>query len=826
MQDARRPGGSGSCIQARWGFRCSDVTVYVCVMKNGLHELSISVAVRVRPFTAAELRRLSEYVPGPRPVDNAQLASTATPVVTPAAIRRVLRVVDEKMLVFDPADEGSDEGSGRHGSMGNPRAREHRFVFDRLLDESASQVHTYEATARPLVDSVLDGYNSTVFAYGATGCGKTHTIVGPELDPGVVFLATRELYHRLDARTDKPSVTMSYLEIYNETVRDLLNPTTTSNRLVIRENSGGKMTVANLACHAPGNVDEVMQLIAIGNQNRTCAATDANAVSSRSHAVLQLTVTTGTPEDISDAAQFDAAQFHVTSATLTFVDLAGSERAAASSNRGTRLHEGANINRSLLALGNCINALCDPRRHKHVPYRDSKLTRLLKFSLGGNCRTVMIACVSPLSHHYDETLNTLKYADRAKHISTKVVRNRHTVDRHVGTLRATVMAQQREINRLRLQLGQVEGGGKNPLAKRSSLAVLAQGDHEHTARTLKNLWHELSSRVQCRRHKCILLAQRQILFRHRLQASFLAERIANLPDKPVLVSLVAAIDKKIAQLESQYDTPDETDELFAAASQADASADSSAPWHEFHRSVVQLAHQNYNGLVVQKAYVFLESLLCAAPHLVCAPGLAPGLAPGTDVATAFINTVSDFVAGKHNPAIDSHAQWFFSQPQHLSVQPLLPSPPHPPRRRKSMRVVLAEKRVRWDFDKFDKLDKSDKSVDKSMDPSDFSPDSDVASPKPPIDDLDLSFDPSLNLPPLAAVLPEHLNKLAVNKVRKNHRIPLTARKLPTSGAREPSGEPSESIEEAVSLTPVHSPVSPRLGPPTRVMMGERLDTKS
>ena len=101
---------------------------------------------------------------------------------------------------------------------------------------------------------------------------------------------------------------------------------------------------------------------------------------------------------------------------MSIIDLAGSERAAATKNRGARLNEGANINKSLLALGNCINALCDPRRRNHVPYRDSKLTRLLKFSLGGNCKTVMIVCVSPSSQHYDETLNTLKYADRAKEI--------------------------------------------------------------------------------------------------------------------------------------------------------------------------------------------------------------------------------------------------------------------------------------------------------------------------------------------------------------------------------------------------------------------------
>ena len=118
-------------------------------------------------------------------------------------------------------------------------------------------------------------------------------------------------------------------------------------------------------------------------------------------------------------------------------------------NRGARLNEGANINKSLLALGNCINALCDPRRRNHVPYRDSKLTRLLKFSLGGNCKTVMIVCVSPSSQHYDETLNTLKYADRAKEIKTKLIRNQHNLDRHVGSYLKMITEQKQEIEELR-----------------------------------------------------------------------------------------------------------------------------------------------------------------------------------------------------------------------------------------------------------------------------------------------------------------------------------------------------------------------------------------
>jgi kinesin family protein 18/19 len=170
-------------------------------------------------------------------------------------------------------------------------------------------------------------------------------------------------------------------------------------------------------------VQEVMDIIVRGNEYRTMSPTEANATSSRSHAVLQINVS-------SKDRNASVNEPH-TMATLSIIDLAGSERASATKNRGERLIEGANINKSLLALGSCINALCDPRKRNHVPYRNSKLTRLLKFSLGGNCKTVMIVCVSPSSAHFDETQNTLRYANRAKNIQTKVTKNVFNVNRHV-----------------------------------------------------------------------------------------------------------------------------------------------------------------------------------------------------------------------------------------------------------------------------------------------------------------------------------------------------------------------------------------------------------
>ena len=184
-----------------------------------------------------------------------------------------------------------------------------------------------------------------------------------------------------------------------------------------------------------------MDMIVRGNEYRTMSPTEANATSSRSHAVLQINVS-------QKDRNADINEPH-TMATLSVIDLAGSERASATKNRGERLIEGANINKSLLALGSCINALCDPRKRNHVPYRNSKLTRLLKFSLGGNCKTVMIVCVSPSSAHFDETQNTLRYANRAKNIQTKVTRNVYNVNRHVKDFLKKIDEQRQQIEELK-----------------------------------------------------------------------------------------------------------------------------------------------------------------------------------------------------------------------------------------------------------------------------------------------------------------------------------------------------------------------------------------
>ncbi|KAI7539201.1 kinesin-domain-containing protein [Hortaea werneckii] len=412
---------------------------------------SIQVAVRVRPFTIREAAQLTKSDDGPLFLGDGSLAAVPAPQLKQKGLRPVIKVMDERCLVFDPPEDNPVQRFSRSVLPAGKRVKDQTFGFDRVFDDNTTQADVYEATTKNLLDSVMDGYNATVFAYGATGCGKTHTITGSAQQPGIIFLTMQELFEKVDeVQAEKESeITLSYLEIYNEQIRDLLNPGTGGKQgLMLREDANQAVSVAGLSSHKPQNVQEVMDMVIRGNGNRTQSPTEANATSSRSHAVLQV--------NISLKDRNASTTEPVTMATLSIIDLAGSERASATKNRGERLLEGANINKSLLALGSCINALCDPRKKNHVPYRNSKLTRLLKFSLGGNCRTVMIVCVSPSSQHFDETQNTLRYANRAKNIQTKSVRNVYNVDRHVKDYLKKIDEQMSRINELTAQQKQYE----------------------------------------------------------------------------------------------------------------------------------------------------------------------------------------------------------------------------------------------------------------------------------------------------------------------------------------------------------------------------------
>ncbi len=542
-------------------------------------ESSITVAVRVRPFTPAEERNLivqsderpfvgdGAFAHDPRHNGELALPGATSPLsyYSPRGIRRIVSCVDDRMLIFDPPETNPlahmqqrafPGGSAKGGASGSgSRIREHRFVFDRLFDASAGQQDVYEQTTKPLLDSVLDGFNATIFAYGATGCGKTHTILGSLDLPGVIFLTMQELFQRIDELkgTKHVDISLLYLEIYNETIRDLLSPETSFKKLVIREDSQQKILVSHLSTHRPELVQQVMDLIMFGNANRTSSPTEANLTLSRSHAVLQINVMQKPHRMI----EMEESQ---TFATFSIIDLAGSERAAATKNRGVRLNEGANINKSLLALGNCINALCDPRRKNHVPYRDSKLTRLLKFSLGGNCKTVMIVCISPSLQHYDETLNTLKYADRAKEIKTKVIRNQRNLDRHVGSYLKMITEQRQEIEELRSRQD-----------KAIHLEVQKHSDRlakclQLTIEAVDAIQKSLARHTQEKWRKYHLLAKRKLLLLQKVEAELLVEEIKSHPIvNDTFVSLLEQLVQKtsvqVTDLENRYSAPNDALEL-------------------------------------------------------------------------------------------------------------------------------------------------------------------------------------------------------------------------------------------------------------------------
>ncbi|KAF5212729.1 Kinesin motor domain family protein [Clavispora lusitaniae] len=539
---------------------------------------SISVAVRVRPFTPAEEDKLVRESHVPLFVGDGSLQGTATDEQKasqgPKGLRKIVKVVDDKMLIFDPPDTNPLSKMQKNAfPNGKGRIKDYRFVFDRLFDEHATQNEVYESTTKPLLDSILDGFNATVFAYGATGCGKTHTISGTPENPGVIFLTMKELYERLHTLSDTKivDVSISFLEIYNETIRDLLNPETSHKKLVLREDSSKRIVVSNLSSRSPSSVEEVMEIIMLGNSNRTCSPTEANAASSRSHAVLQINV-------VSRDRTASLSEEH-TFATLSIIDLAGSERAAATKNRGATLNEGANINKSLLALGNCINALCDPRRKNHVPYRNSKLTRLLKFSLGGNCKTVMIVCISPSSQHYDETLNTLKYADRAKDIKTKLVRNRQNLDRHVGSYLKMITEQKQEIEELRQREATVV---QNAIKQHDSSLKKCMTAITKNIQSLKS---NLDKQVHEKWRKYFQLAKRKLLLLQSNDLSIMIDHLREITNnkniyeefheliptiKRILVQseqLNNKCSEQIINLERQYDTPSEIDEILKSSTQ-------------------------------------------------------------------------------------------------------------------------------------------------------------------------------------------------------------------------------------------------------------------
>ncbi|XP_070069522.1 kinesin-like protein unc-104 isoform X4 [Drosophila takahashii] len=356
---------------------------------------SVKVAVRVRPFNSREIARESKCI--------IEMAGATTAITNPKVPPNTSDSV--KRFNFDYSYWSHDH---------------HDADF-------STQEMVYKDIGEEMLQHSFDGYNVCIFAYGQTGAGKSYTMMGrqEEQQEGIIPMICKDLFTRIqDTETDdlKYSVEVSYMEIYCERVRDLLNPKNKGN-LRVREHPLLGPYVEDLSKLAVTDYQDIHDLIDEGNKARTVAATNMNETSSRSHAVFTIFFTQRRYDTMTDLTTEKVSK-------ISLVDLAGSERADSTGAKGTRLKEGANINKSLTTLGKVISALAEVASKKKntkkadfIPYRDSALTWLLRENLGGNSKTAMIAAISPADINYDETLSTLRYADRAKQIVCKAVVN-------------------------------------------------------------------------------------------------------------------------------------------------------------------------------------------------------------------------------------------------------------------------------------------------------------------------------------------------------------------------------------------------------------------
>ncbi|XP_006062791.3 kinesin-like protein KIF21A isoform X5 [Bubalus bubalis] len=358
------------------------------------------------------------------------------------------------------------------------------FTFDYVFDIDSQQEQIYTQCIEKLIEGCFEGYNATVFAYGQTGAGKTYTMGTGfdvniiEEEQGIISRAVKHLFKNIEEKKHTSiknglpppdfKVNAQFLELYNEEVLDLFDTTrdidakTKKSNIRIHEDSAGGIYTVGVTTRTVNTESEMMQCLKLGALSRTTASTQMNVQSSRSHAIftIHLCQTRMCPQIdsesatdnkvISESSQMN--EFETLTAKFHFVDLAGSERLKRTGATGERAKEGISINCGLLALGNVISALGDKsKRATHVPYRDSKLTRLLQDSLGGNSQTIMIACVSPSDRDFMETLNTLKYANRARNIKNKVMVNQDRASQQINALRS-------EITRLQMELMEYKTG--------------------------------------------------------------------------------------------------------------------------------------------------------------------------------------------------------------------------------------------------------------------------------------------------------------------------------------------------------------------------------
>ncbi|KKO96998.1 kinesin family member 1/13/14 [Trichoderma harzianum] len=404
---------------------------------------NVKVVVRVRAFLQRELQRRARCLVEMDPVSHiTTLRAPDEQETSVASSPSKSRKLTDKSFAFDSSFWSHDPDD----------------------KDYANQEDIYNSLGEEFLDHNFEGYHTCIFAYGQTGSGKSYTMMGTPDNPGLIPRTCEDLFERIDAAHNDDSsvaynVRVSYFEVYNEHVRDLLVPVvpnTPPNYLKIRESPTEGPYVKDLTEVPVRNIHEIMRYIKVGDASRTVASTKMNDTSSRSHAVFTIML-----KQIHHDMETDETTER--SSRIRLVDLAGSERAKTTEATGARLREGSNINKSLATLGRVIAALAGPKqlrsgkRKDVVPYRDSILTWLLKDSLGGNSKTAMIACVAPSD--YEETLSTLRYADQAKRIRTRAKVNQDHISSAERDAQIATMAQ--EIRMLQISVSDSREREKN-----------------------------------------------------------------------------------------------------------------------------------------------------------------------------------------------------------------------------------------------------------------------------------------------------------------------------------------------------------------------------
>lgn len=403
---------------------------------------SVKVAVRVRPFNSREIGRECKCI--------IEMSGNTTVIVNPK---------------LPPGNKEAPKSFNFDFSYWSHNPSDPDF---------SSQVMVYKDIGEEMLQHAFDGYNICIFAYGQTGAGKSYTMMGRGEDnqEGIIPQICKDLFRRIKQTTSedlKYSVEVSYMEIYCERVRDLLNPKNKGN-LRVREHPALGPYVEDLSKLAVTSYQDIYDLIDEGNKARTVAATNMNETSSRSHAVFTIFFTQQRHDQTTDLMSEKVSK-------ISLVDLAGSERADSTGAKGTRLKEGANINKSLTTLGKVISALAEiaskskkSKKADFIPYRDSVLTWLLRENLGGNSKTAMIAAISPADINYDETLSTLRYADRAKQIVCKAVVNEDANAKLIRELKEEIFKLRELLKAEGIEVEEVE---ESPARKKSEAEALS-----------------------------------------------------------------------------------------------------------------------------------------------------------------------------------------------------------------------------------------------------------------------------------------------------------------------------------------------------------------